>query len=397
MRSAAAYYHKEVNEMRRMMIIPAVVMALLCGCTAGEVTESSIRGEIPPAYSESAPPENMGKDYVPLNYREQRGEWLPYLYFGDYMYGKNEEDFRKAIREKLSEVKAENVNTVYFHVHPAGDAYYRSEIFPKGAYLDGDYDPLEIVLEEAHEQDISVHAWINPLRLQTEEQMERIPDDFIIKQWINEGKPYVKLVNGRWYLDPAYDETVELLEDTVREITDNYSVDGVHIDDYFYPTTDPEFDREAFEQSGSSDLAAWRTENVTRFVKAMHDTVKNSDERLLFGISPQGNIDMDYSTQYADVRLWGGSPGYCDYIVPQIYFGFENETRPFLPTLEEWEELVGDSGVSLVVGLGAYKLGREDKWAGAAGELEWINNPDIIDRQIEAVRSSGADGYALYY
>ena len=160
--------------------------------------------------------------------------------------------------------------------------------------------------------------------------------------------------------------------------------------------TSPDFDSEEFAESGADDLASWRTENVSRFVKAMHDTVKAIDERLLFGISPQGNIRADYETQYADVRKWAGEKGFCDYIVPQIYFGFQNETVPFLPTLEEWTELIQGSGVSLIIGLAAYKLGREDKWAGKAAELEWINDPDIIQKQIAAVKASAADGYALY-
>ena len=277
-----------------------------------------------------------------------------------------------------------------------GDAYYRSEIYPKGTFLDGDYDPFQIVLDEAHKLGISVHAWINPLRLQTEEEMANLSDDFIIKKWINAGEPFVKAVNGRWYLSPSYPETVELLEATAWEILDNYDVDGLHIDDYFYPTTDDDFDSEEFEKSGSNDINEWRTENVSRYVKAIYDAVKSHDEKLLFGISPQGNIDSDYITQYADVRRWGSEGGFCDYIVPQLYFGFENECCPFLQTLGQWEELV-DSDVSLVVGLAPYKIGREDKWAGAAGELEWINDPDIIEKQIAAVKNSAADGYALYY
>ena len=332
----------------------------------------------------------------PLNYRQQVGMWLPYVKFPDYMQGRNEEDFRKAVREMLADAQADSVNTIYFHVRPNGDAYYASELFPKGEFLDGDYDPLEIVIDEAHKTGISVHAWINPLRLQTNDKMAEVPERYIVKKWINAGEPYVKNVNGRWFLDPAYDETVELIRENVREIIDNYSVDGIHIDDYFYPTTDTEFDREAFEESGSSDLSEWRKANVSRFVKAIYDTVKDKDERLVFGISPQGNIDADYNTQYADVKRWGSEKGFCDYIVPQIYFGFENENSPFLPTLAQWEDITKDGDVSLIIGLAAYKLGREDKWAGEAAELEWINDPDIISKQINAVLQSSADGYALY-
>jgi uncharacterized lipoprotein YddW (UPF0748 family) len=128
--------------------------------------------------------------------------WLPYVRFPDYMQSRSEEQFRKEVVEILEDAAAEGVNTVYFHAHPMGDAYYRSVIFPKGEFLDGSYDPLAIVVDEAHKRDISVHAWINPLRLQTDEQMRALPEDYIIKKWIAAGEPFVKNVNGRWYLDP---------------------------------------------------------------------------------------------------------------------------------------------------------------------------------------------------
>ena len=96
-------------------------------------------------------------------------------------------------------------------------------------------------------------------------------------------------------------------------------------------------------------------------VKSLYDTVKNNNKKIKFGISPQGNINANYNSQYADVKLWAGTEGYADYIIPQIYFGFENETCPFESTLKEWEKLVKDSGTSLIIGLAEYKLGEEDK------------------------------------
>lgn len=379
----------------KKIIAAACAAAFLLSAGCSEIVKTAdYSSESSAAETEMSTEKNSETE--PLNYRQQVGMWLPYVKFPDYMQGRSEEEFRKAVREMLADAQAESVNTIYFHVRPNGDAYYASELFPKGEFLDGDYDPLAIVIDEAHKTGISVHAWINPLRLQTNEKMEKVPERFIVKKWINAGEPYVKNVNGRWFLDPSYDETVELITESVSEIIDNYSVDGIHIDDYFYPTTDTEFDREAFEKSGSSDLSQWRTDNVNRFVKAIYDTVKDKDERLVFGISPQGNIDADYNAQYADVKRWGSEEGFCDYIVPQIYFGFENENSPFLPTLAQWEEITRNSNVSLIIGLAAYKLGREDKWAGEAAELEWINDPDIIDKQINAVQQSSADGYALY-
>lgn len=119
--------------------------------------------------------------YKPINYTGQAAVWLPYTLFGDIMQGKTADEFRSNIANRLDEEQSKGTNTVYFHVHPFGDAYYNSDIFPKGSYLTSDFDPLAIVLEEAHARKISVHAWINPLRCQTTEEMSSLPDDFIVK------------------------------------------------------------------------------------------------------------------------------------------------------------------------------------------------------------------------
>lgn len=378
-----------------LLLIPLI----LCSCSAPDA---------PAADSSKIPVTTFIQDfgqlhidvpegYKPINYDIQIGQWFPYMQYEDYMYGKSAEEFRTVVHERFAQAKENGVNTVYLHIHPCGDAYYKSDIFPKGVSLDGDYDPLSIMLEEAHKLELSAHGWLNPLRCQTTEQMAALPDDFIIKKWAEDPECRIaKLVGNRWYLDPSYTETSELLSACVSELLENYDLDGIHIDDYFYPSSDENFDSVEFEKSGSSDLAQWRLDNCTRFVKTIYDTVKSHDSRILFGISPQGNIESNYNSQYADVKLWTGSEGYCDYIVPQIYFGFENAVCPFEPTLRRWEELRGNSPVKLVIGLAVYKQGKEDKWAGQAGEREWIDNNDIISRQIELVKSSSADGYALY-
>lgn len=336
--------------------------------------------------------------YTPLNYDNQIGMWFPYMDYAEYMQGKTEEEFRSEVCSRFEAAKNQGVNTVYVHVRPCGDAYYSSSDFPRGAYLDGRYDPLSIMIEEGHALGLSVHAWINPLRCQTAEEMKSLPDDYIIKKWAETSSgTFVSEVNGRFYLNPAYEEVILLICSDVDEIVRNYDVDGIHIDDYFYPTTNESFDKIAFKASGHRDLSQWRLENCSRLVHAIFESIKRIDSKVLFGISPQGNINANYSSQYADVKHWGSSVGYCDYMVPQIYFGFENTTCPFAETLAAWEKIVTAENVSLVIGLAAYKQGAEDKWAGAAGEREWIDNPDIIQRQIELVGKSTASGYALYY
>ncbi|MBR6070444.1 MAG: family 10 glycosylhydrolase [Ruminococcus sp.] len=379
--------------MKKLIIFYAVLLLTSCAPQTNDFiydTGTSLA-------SESSAPAGGVSTYIPLNYTNQTALWIPYMRFADILQGKTEDEYRSALSAMLNEATEQGINTVYFHVHPNGDAYYDSDIFPRGTYWDGDYDPLSIAIEEAHFRGISLHAWMNPLRMQTEEQMSQLPDSFIAKKWADSPESgYIRLIGDRWYLVPVYAEVRDLVSSAAEEILTKYEIDGVHIDDYFYPTTDPSFDSEAFEASGAADLAEWRRDNVTAMVKSLRDTVHARGNRYKFGISPQGNIEADYEKLYADVELWSSDISYCDYIVPQIYFGFENETCPFEPTLRRWEELTANSEVSLIVGLAEYKLGKDDEWAGESGRDEWVTSPDILERQGGLVKSSTADGYAFY-
>ena len=165
----------------KKIIAAACAAAFLLSAGCSEIVKTAdYSSESSAAETEMSTEKNSETE--PLNYRQQVGMWLPYVKFPDYMQGRSEEEFRKAVREMLADAQAESVNTIYFHVRPNGDAYYASELFPKGEFLDGDYDPLAIVIDEAHKTGISVHAWINPLRLQTNEKMEKVPERFIVKK-----------------------------------------------------------------------------------------------------------------------------------------------------------------------------------------------------------------------
>lgn len=386
--------------MKRLLLL--VLMLSLCSCghiSSSDTSPTEEPLQLPTTYIQEFEQLHISRPepYIPINYDKQIGKWFPYTQYDDYMRGKSADEFRKNVSELYKKAADEGVNTVYLHVHPFGDAYYESKLFPNGGSLDGNYDTLAIMLEEAHKLKLSAHAWINPLRCQTKEQMNELSDEYILKKWADDkDADIIKLVDNRWYLDPSKEETRQLIADCVNEIIENYDVDGIHIDDYFYPTTDKSFDKKSFAQSGSGDLATWRMSNCTKLVKTIYNTVKKHDKNLVFGISPQGSITADYETQYADVKLWGGISGYCDYIVPQIYYGFKNAACPFEKMLAEWEKLRGNSGVRLIIGLAAYKQGKADKWAGDSGENEWIEDKDIIKRQKELVNESSADGYAIY-
>ncbi|MDE5946383.1 MAG: family 10 glycosylhydrolase, partial [Oscillospiraceae bacterium] len=243
----------------------------------------------------------------------------------------------------------------------------------------------------------SVHVWINPLRCQTAEEFKKISDEFITKKWFNEFEgEYIVNVDGRMWLNPAYSEVTELIVNGIIEIIKKYDADGIHIDDYFYPTVSEDFDAKPFSESGESDLSKWRIENINKLVSEIFSAIKDYDEDILFGISPQGNINQNYNSQFADVKKWCSEAGFCDYIVPQIYFGFKNDSCPFDEVFNQWYDMTKESDISLIIGLAVYKQGKEDKWAGA-GQNEWIDDPDVIKKQQDFISEYENVGFSLYY
>lgn len=355
--------------------------------TEPTTTENDIEIVVPPTNS-----------YSPLNFNVQNGMWISYLDLYPILQGKSESSFRASFGVMLDNSRDIGCNTVYVHCRAFSDAYYESDYFPWTKYctgtagVSGGYDPLEIMVEEAHKRGMSVHAWINPMRIDTEKVIKQFPSDSIIKQWYDSGKVGTYIMpdddSAYYWLNPAYEEVRALICNGVTEIIANYDVDGVHIDDYFYPTTDKSFDSKAFAQSGASDLTAWRTDIISRMVSDMYKAVKRANPNVLFGVSPQGNIDNNYTFMYADVRKWCSESGYLDYIIPQIYFGFENQWCPFDKTAKAWSDMVTNPNVKIIYGLGIYNLGTNN---------EFTYGTQIFSRQISTCMNlSNYDGVALY-
>ncbi|MGN0592331.1 MAG: glycoside hydrolase family 10 protein [Ruminococcus sp.] len=336
--------------------------------------------------------------YEPLNYTPQYAMWFTVNDYPEILMTQTEESFMQIIEERFDQAAALGIRTVYLHVRAFGDAYYQSELFSPGLYTPAnmDFDPLEITIEAAHARELSVHAWINPMRCQSDVQMQEMDDRFPLKQWYNNEETrgtYLCLVNDRWWLNPAYPEVRELIAEGAAEIVRNYDVDGIHIDDYFYPTTDVDFDAAAFAESKETNLSAFRKEQCSRMVAEIYEAVKAENPDVLFGISPQGTLKGN-ETQYANVQKWCSESGYCDYIVPQIYFGLENETAPFAETVAMWEEMVTCKDVELVIGICTYKMGKEDQYAGT-GKDEWLTDFSVSSKELALVQEKGL-GAALY-
>lgn len=308
-----------------------------------------------------------------------------------------EDEFRSRMQKVLDNVAGDGFNTVIVQVRPYADSLYPSEVYPPSRYAVGSYgaefiyDPFAIILELCAERELSVHAWINPMRGMTTEEILKIDDGYTVKKWYRDTKTrgdYLVCVGERWYLNVAYPEVRRLITDGVHEILDAYEVDGVHMDDYFYPTTDTSFDAKAYEafcaEGGRRSLSDWRRENLDKLVAELYATVKTHDLRTLFGISPAGNMGTVINSHCADVKNWCANPGYIDYICPQVYFGFEHASFAFDKTCRDWQDIIKTDYVRLIVGMTFGKaLSGVDNYAGEAGKDEWTRRKDILLRSLQ--------------
>ena len=345
--------------------------------------------------------------YEVLNYSDFKAMWLSQYDLNKvYCSGskqRSEESFTKYMVQILENVKSVGINTIIVQVRPNADSMYPSEYYPMSIYVVGsygneaDYDPFEIIVEKAHELGLSVQAWINPLRGMSDANITKIPEKYQIRRWYNDkvtkGKQLV-LKSGTWYLNPAYEDVRQLIIDGAREILEKYDVDGLHMDDYFYPTTDTSFDSAAYNQylsgGGKQSLANWRRANLNALVSGLWNMVKQHNPELLFGISPAGNFNTVYDSHYADIYEWCSKQGYIDYICPQAYFGLEHGSYDFVKVVSKYHSMIKTDSVKLIVGMTLGKAfsaskGETDKYAGS-GAREWIENKDVLKRELERTK-----------
>ena len=384
-----------MNRIFRVILL-SICMAMLISCSSARGQPASISAESP-VLARGQAVEQL--HLVPVRHETTAATWLPYFTVFDLFSEGGEEEIRARIHAELLRLKAEGINTVFVHACPFGETLYPSAYYPLAPEVRG-YDALLMFSEECMRLGLSLHAWFNPLRLQTPERMAAQPKDNRLSEWFRndvQRAQNLSLWDGRYYLNPASSATVNLLSDAVQELVSAYHPAGVHIDDYFYPTDSPEFDERDYLESGESDLAAWRRKNITAIVRSMYRAAHESDEDTLFSISPQGDLTQNTDRLYADIPQWMASEECCDAIIPQIYFGYENSHNPFRETLEEWRNIPRSSNIKLIIGLAAYKSGNEDVYAGK-GQTEWMTHKNLLAEQIaEVLGSPKISGVSLYH
>jgi uncharacterized lipoprotein YddW (UPF0748 family) len=295
-----------------------------------------------------------------------------------------------------------NMNAVILQVRPTADAFYPSQIEPWSEYLTGrqgtapnpEYDPLHFAIIESRRRGLELHVWLNPYRAYHPSQKNPVAPNHISKT-----QPAVVKKYGRYlWMDPGETIVQDQTLAVVRDLCTRYDIDGVHIDDYFYPypekntpfPDDPSYQR-YLRSGGRLDREAWRRSNVDTFIRRMHETIKAVRPDSKFGISPfgiyrpgqpagiQAGIDQ-YAQLYADAKKWLVE-GWCDYFSPQLYWPI-SQTAQSYPVLLKWWTENNPKGRHLWVGNFTSRTNPKDgNWKAA----EVLN-------QIKLTREMGAGG-----
>ena len=313
--------------------------------------------------------------------------------------------FKSRFSEITENLKSLNIENLYIHVRSHCDSIFDSEFFPmteSAAKID--YDIFEYIIDACHKENIKVHAWINPYRVSTStEDPKELDENSPARRWLcdddSQNDKNVLIYNGI-YLNPGEFDSRQLVINGVKEILDSYDVDGIHFDDYFYPTSDPEFDKESYEAYKDTakkplSLDNWRRASVDALISGCKTAIDASGSNAVFSVSPAADIDKNYNDYYADIGSWVKS-GYIDEIIPQLYFGFEHTDSyyNFQNLLKEWKELCqSNRSVKLTIGLAAYKIGTQSPSDGS----EWQENSDILARQAQiCLNDNNVSGIVLF-
>lgn len=335
------------------------------------------------------------------------GVWVSTVYNIDYPsnQGLSVEQLQSEADTILDDCVAMGLNAIFLQVRPMADSLYPSEVFPWSKFISGcagqapadDFDPLAYWVKGAHKRGLELHAWLNPYRVGPYD-LDTLPLSSPARQhpeWVVE-------YDGGNYFDPGIPSVQQLVVDGAVEIVKNYDVDGIHLDDYFYPGTDFN-DGATYARYGEDfdNIDDWRRNNVNTLVATLDETLHKLDPKLSFGISPAGiwNNQSDdprgsatrgrssYAEIYCDSLKWI-EDGTVDYICPQLYWSIGYKIADFSILTDWWEDAVSTSDVALYIGMGAYRMDDAepgDTWYGSdelARQLALIHDGRDIQGEI---------------
>jgi len=315
-----------------------------------------------------------------------------FISYIDYssLKGREVMEQKNIINEMVNNVSYFGFNTVVLQVRSFGDAIYDSSYFPMSSCVSYDkdgkaFDILSYFISVCESKNIELYAWVNPYRISNNNDVSKVNKSASYYKWLNTS--LIGVYDNGIYFNPAQEDVKNLIVSGVVEIAKNYRVKGILFDDYFYPNDKIDLDSyNAYD--GDLSLSDYRISNVNDLLKRCYSSIKEVNEDVVFGISPSGNISNNLKSEYLDVKGILNDK-YLDFIMPQLYYGFFNESKPYTKTLEQWSSL-NVNNIDLYVALSIYKSGMVDSYAGK-GINEWINNSDIIKRQV--MSSKGVKNY----
>lgn len=301
---------------------------------------------------------------VPSLRREFRAAWVATVANIDWPSkpGLSTQQQKKEMIDLLDDAARMNLNAIILQVRPSCDAIYDSKLEPWSEFLTGEmgkapepfYDPLEFAIEEAHKRGIELHAWFNPYRTRSTGNNKPAAENHISKTH----PEIVKQYGEYHWMDPGEPAAFEHTMAVIRDVVKRYDIDGVHMDDYFYPYPVSEEGKavpfpddaswEKAQQAGTTlNREDWRRENINRLVKQIHDDVHQIKPWVKFGISPFGigrpgkppqikGFDQ-YESLYADTEKWF-QEGWLDYLTPQLYWRIGPPAQSYAALLNWWHE-----------------------------------------------------------
>lgn len=319
-------------------------------------------------------------DNVSTSDSSMKGVFVSYIDYAS-LKGKEVKEQKNIINEMVNNVSYFGFNTVILQVRAFSDAIYDSSYFPLSSVMVYDeqgvlFDVLSYFIEKCNNKDILVYAWINPYRISNDGDKSKISKNASYYKWLDTNK--IGVYDNGIYFNPADSDVLELILNGVSEIVKNYKVAGVLYDDYFYPND--VIDMQNYEDyKGELSLDSYRVNNISNLLKESYLRVKSINKDVLFGISPSGNVENNLNYEYLDIKNVLKDK-YLDFIMPQLYYGFNNQNKPYMKVLKEWSGL-NVNKINLYVALSLYKSGMVDTYAGS-GKDEWVSNSDIIKRQV---------------
>ncbi|WP_353132224.1 family 10 glycosylhydrolase [Pseudopedobacter sp.] len=334
------------------------------------------------------PPVSTGLNFPK---KEMRAAWFATVWELDWPGIRGEAGQKQKYRDMLDRLQELKFNAVIFQVKGMADAFYNSPYEPWSASISGTrgvdpgYDVLKFLIDEAHARGMEFHAWMNPYRISTRADQSgsfaALPST-IPSAWTID-LPTIRIYN------PAMPEVRQRLNDIVKDLISKYNVDGIHFDDYFYPSGFTYNDDADFTKYGAgyTKKEDFRRGNVEKAIEGVFNTIKATKPEVVFSVSPAASRSYNYNTMFADVPKWTSS-GWVDILIPQLYQEIGNSSNPFEGNLADWTQFRGKA--QLVIGHGYYKFGASD--GGAA-----FQNVEQLARQFDLVRKNKyAVGSAIY-